>query len=327
MQVADAEYYDFMLGTPEAHGLGVASQMGPAAAADAKLNVRFYEKSREAVMCSDCAAAQRAPAPQGLDGLLLAAQMQLPQAPKVAPRTPGEGCCSTNAGRPIYKGVVYVSIRNPGDKDTIVDREARVDPKKLLPDGGPGDVDARRFPRQWAAFRSKRDQATAAGTPLMVLVHVTPPILTADQVEEMRHLPGSPIHTVEQLAGLPDTVCDGFRGFKALRDRASEYLARTRAEAPLAMVQAMREQERQRAEQLEAALAQQGERMKQQDMQIQALMDEVRSMGARAAPSVPPAATPFTTEPVQAALMAEPAGGPVIAVVDKPSKGGKGGAR
>ena len=60
---------------------------------------------------------------------------------------------SKEAGRPIYDEVPYVSIKQPGQKDSEVVAPAR-------------DRHKQRFPRHWQAFESRESQDAVTGTPL-----------------------------------------------------------------------------------------------------------------------------------------------------------------
>ena len=114
---------------------------------------------------------------------------------------------SLELGRPVYEEVEYVEIIVPGDKDNTICRRVRTAP---IPD-------ARRFPRQYAAFKSNQDQAVV-GTPLTVW-----PGVTRAQVEELKFFK---ITSVEQLAEMPDTAAQNFAGSTALRLAARAYLER-----------------------------------------------------------------------------------------------------
>ncbi|RDJ12420.1 hypothetical protein [Rhizobium grahamii] len=93
---------------------------------------------------------------------------------------------SQQAGRPIFEDREFVRIVIAGDKNTEVFREAT-----------PADKD--RFHEPYARFKkglSAREQVT--GTPLSEW-----PLLKASQIKEFEAIN---IYTVEQLAGLSDTM-------------------------------------------------------------------------------------------------------------------------
>lgn len=88
------------------------------------------------------------------------------------------------AGRPIFVSLEYIEIRIPGDNRNIIDR-------KVL------EKDIRRWPKQYEAFK-KGDECQIEGTPLKQWSS-----LAATRVKELNAVN---IHTVEQLADLPDTA-------------------------------------------------------------------------------------------------------------------------
>lgn len=138
---------------------------------------------------------------------------------------------SAKEGRPIYKDRVYVMIIVPGDKDSIVHRPAY-------------EADFRRFPRQYAAFKNK-DQQAVEGTPLRLV-----PWLTASQIKELAYFN---VITVEQLADVSDNLAPNFHGLQKFKRMASDMLKAAKEAAPLTE---MRSQLEQRDSQI-AALQQQ----------------------------------------------------------------------
>lgn len=123
---------------------------------------------------------------------------------------------SREEGRPIFVDKEFVSIMVPGDKGNIVTRVARPD-------------DINRFSRQYHAFKNNMEEVLE-GTPLDKWNFITPA-----QVEEMRHFN---IRTVEQLANLSDVHAQNFMGIQVLKRRAKEYIEATKADAPVAQLQA-----------------------------------------------------------------------------------------
>jgi len=109
---------------------------------------------------------------------------------------------SEKQGIPVYKEVPYIAIMFPGDST-----------KKVVRPSTDADVD--RFPKQWQFFKN---QSTAShdGTP----IDEWPPITKA--VAMM--LKGMNIHTVQQLACIPDHSLTWI-GARDLRDKASAYIA------------------------------------------------------------------------------------------------------
>lgn len=106
-------------------------------------------------------------------------------------------------GRPIYKEVDYVAIHAPGDKNNIVHKKV-------------GYEEAMRFGPRYEAFRRTRVNSKPDGVPLTEW-----PAITRAQCDELAHFH---IHTVEQLAQLPDQLGQKFMGFFDLRRKAQAYL-------------------------------------------------------------------------------------------------------
>lgn len=109
---------------------------------------------------------------------------------------------SDKEGRPIFRDVPYVRIITPGDKTKVRDTIA-TDEHKV------------RFPRQWEAFSNQQVQVSE-GTPITEW-----PPLTRSEAMEFKALN---IHTVEQLAGLPDVALNWLGGMER-RKQAQAYLA------------------------------------------------------------------------------------------------------
>ena len=109
---------------------------------------------------------------------------------------------SRRRGRSWTKGVEYIRIQIPGEKDTV-DRPLREDDKM-------------RFPQQYAAFMQGR-QHVPDGTPVDLLFPQTPEIGL--------NLHGLGVHTVEQLAGLTEHGASTIgMGATMWRNKAQEYL-------------------------------------------------------------------------------------------------------
>lgn len=116
---------------------------------------------------------------------------------------------SEEKGRPIYKDVVFLSIHFPGNKTTHYYQPVNLNSTEGRPS------DPQRFPRQWEAFKNQQEQVPT-GTSLLEWAPVT-----KSQALEMK---GMKIHTVEQLAALPDTALT-FLGAQGLRAKAQAWLA------------------------------------------------------------------------------------------------------
>lgn len=110
---------------------------------------------------------------------------------------------SEAAGRQVWKDVDIVYVQQPGDMQPVR-REI-------------GSMEAKsRWPEQWAAYQEGRTQAPD-GTPVSVIF--------ASQPGVAKTLESAGIHTVEQLAGTPDSSLHNFPFGGTLKDKAVKYLA------------------------------------------------------------------------------------------------------
>lgn len=116
---------------------------------------------------------------------------------------------SSQEGRPIFDEVDYVRIIVPGDKNTVIDT-------KVTPEY------AQRFATQFEKYKKNQSQAVS-GTPLEVW-----PQMTVGQVAELKAMN---VHTVEQLAELPDNLAQRIMGSHDLRRRATTFLEAANGEA------------------------------------------------------------------------------------------------
>jgi len=138
---------------------------------------------------------------------------------------------STKEGRPIFDDVPYIKILTPGSKDSfhteiprlVVDWEVKVDKASGQEQRIPiyGDIDEeniyiKRFPKQWDAFKKNMSTETMSGTPIKEVSW-----LTASQKAEFQALH---VNTVEQLAGMADSMAQKFMGFQQLKTRARAFL-------------------------------------------------------------------------------------------------------
>lgn len=123
---------------------------------------------------------------------------------------------SEEQGRPIYEDREYITIIVPGDKDSIVHRPVW---KK----------DLERFPRQYAQFKANQEQTTE-GTPLSLWGGCT-----LGQAKELEFFN---VKTVEQLAELNDNLASKFHGVQGLKQRAKDYVAQAKEQAPLLKMRA-----------------------------------------------------------------------------------------
>lgn len=127
-------------------------------------------------------------------------------------------------GVPKYVDMDFITITIPGDKYTEVHRPV-------------SDYDQWRFPREYEAFKRGKD-AELVGTPLTMW-----PALAASQVAELKH---QGIRTIEQLAGLSDSVSGSLRGFYALKNKAQQYLDDAKDKNAAAMVRAQMDEQGER---------------------------------------------------------------------------------
>lgn len=105
-------------------------------------------------------------------------------------------------GRPMFKEVVYIDIRVPGNNSGGACRPAR-------------STDIDRFPKHYAAFKN-RVEAPVEGTPLTEW-----PLITRSMVDTFAFMN---VKTVEQLADLNDTYATQVMGGLTFKQKAKEYL-------------------------------------------------------------------------------------------------------
>jgi hypothetical protein len=160
--------------------------------------------------------------PQSPDGRLLAKFYNYPVQNMVK---------TQEEGRPIYEDFVFVEIRIPGDKNTVIQRKVK-------------DEDKERFAPQWARFQSGADQVI--GTPLSVWGG-----LNASQVAELQAMN---VTTVEQLAEVSDTHVSKWTGLMGLRTRAKEFIAISKEAGAVLKMQAELEKRDEQISQLQEAV-------------------------------------------------------------------------
>lgn len=136
-------------------------------------------------------------------------------------------------GRPIFESVEYVRILTPGDKDTVIDRPVN-------------KLDRYVWADRYRAFRNGQEQG-GDGTPLSQLV-------SPERVRELEHFG---LITIEMLADVPDSNL-GRLGFHARseREKARNYLAVMKGNAPVAELKAENEALKARLDALERLAAQ-----------------------------------------------------------------------
>lgn len=119
-------------------------------------------------------------------------------------------------GRPIFDEIDLVKVLTPGSRDTFVG-DATPDYQS-------------RFPSQWARYQNGLEQRGAGGTPLNQLAW-----LGVGQIAEFNALN---IYTVEQLAGMADSISQKFMGHLQIKQRAQTYLDAASSAAPMMKLEA-----------------------------------------------------------------------------------------
>lgn len=113
---------------------------------------------------------------------------------------------SAELGRPFYNDVEIVTIFSPGNnKSTFKDKV--------------NAVYKQRFPMAWEAYKSQNHQVHEG-------LSITEwPVVTKGQAMNLKAIN---IHTVEQLANIPDQNLDSLSlGGRELREKAKSYLAKS----------------------------------------------------------------------------------------------------
>lgn len=151
-------------------------------------------------------------------------------------------------GRPIFEEKDFITIRVPGDKRSIITRQVRI--------GHTPRHDNVRFKRIYAEYKAGREQAVV-GTPLKEW-----PLVSRSQVLEMAHFG---IQTVEQLAAVPDTICQQHMGLAKLKGQARAFLDMAAEGSDLTKIQA-------EADDLKAD----NKRMQAQMLEMQAALRELQ---------------------------------------------------
>lgn len=124
---------------------------------------------------------------------------------------------SRAAGRPVFRELEYIEIRNPGDRLSINHRQIE-------------DEDKRKYANQYAHWLKTREDPTS-GTPLREWAPVT-----RSQVE---HLAYSGVKTVEELAGVTDGNAQQLgAGYISLIQKARDQLAATKGQDVAAVLRA-----------------------------------------------------------------------------------------
>lgn len=149
---------------------------------------------------------------------------------------------SNTEGRAIYREVDFVMIMVPGDKYSIVRRPVQ-------------QKDKERFADRYMAYKSGRSQETSAGTPLHTVSW-----LTKSQVKELEFLG---CHTLENLAGMPDSATQKFMAIHSLKQRAKDAIQSAKDAAPLLTIRSEIEKKDNELEVLRRTLAEQAAQIQQ----------------------------------------------------------------
>jgi hypothetical protein len=146
---------------------------------------------------------------------------------------------SLEAGHPVYDDKEYITIIIPGDKNSVIHRPVWAQ-------------DLQRFPRQYAAFKLGLTQEVS-GLPLNMWGG-----MTLGQAKEFEYFN---VRTVEQLAEMSDGNGIGIQGFNGLKQRAQDYVATTKEQAPLLEMRAEIEKKDSEVASLIQATKEQGARI------------------------------------------------------------------
>ena len=114
-----------------------------------------------------------------------------------------DSAATLEKGRPMFKDTDYISIMQPGNKDSIVIRPAM-------------EMDKTRFAQHWSKYQARENQDDLIGTPLSEWGG-----LTAAQVSELKFMN---VRSVEQLVSMTDTNAQGMMGINQLKVRAKRFL-------------------------------------------------------------------------------------------------------
>lgn len=156
---------------------------------------------------------------------------------------------SATEGRPIYDDREYVTIKVPGDKDSVVERPVT-------------DIDRRRFHEKYQHFKAGNVQ-TQSGTPLSAVAW-----LSRGRVRELEFFN---VHTLEQLANLPDAHAQQFMGIASLRQSARDHLMAATEAAPITRMRAEMDAKDSEIAALRNSISEQGNMLAAMQRQLQIL--------------------------------------------------------
>jgi hypothetical protein len=126
---------------------------------------------------------------------------------------------SVEEGRPIFREVVNVRIIAPGSRDSTVTRATL--------------HYQNRFQKQWDRFKKALEQ-THEGTPLEQV-----PWLTVGVIAELKAMN---CFSLEQLAGMSDSLASRMMGMHSFRQKAQAFLQAAKEAAPFTKMQAQLEE-------------------------------------------------------------------------------------
>lgn len=134
---------------------------------------------------------------------------------------------SKEAGHPIYKDIPFIRMTFPKDMTKRIDRPAVIESDGINP------TDIERFPKAWEIFQ-RQNEEVSEGTPL---VHWAP-LSRSDALTYK----GLKIHTVEQLANIPDSNLHNYPlGARQFRDQAIAWLKQAEGGKEVVKLQAENE--------------------------------------------------------------------------------------
>lgn len=169
-----------------------------------------------------------------------------------------DGKASKEKGHPVYKNVVFIHISTPGDNLLTIERPLR-------------EEDKEKYPREWRAYQNKNTKAVE-GMPLEEW-----PQMNRLRVLELKALN---IHTVEQLAQVPDGHASKIMGFYELKKQAAAFLSFA---ADAANIEKTKENERK----LQAELAERDKQIQELKVKMEVLERLVSTDQPRRKPGRP----------------------------------------
>lgn len=140
---------------------------------------------------------------------------------------------SEKEGRPIYKDVEHIDIKIVGNRNAGACRPAT-------------EMDRRRFPDHYRAFKDRTSAPEDMGTPLTEW-----PPCSRSMAEELAFFN---VKTVEQLAVMADSQVGQFRGLFSMKEKAKKWLEAVEKEKPISDLQKQLDQLAKENEELRIAM-------------------------------------------------------------------------